>query len=163
MFAWLQWEVWPQNQQHTAATSFISSMNHSWRHRSLWLVGVNHPNMTLMQAGDLLKIIQNHVWPQGLFLPFPSQSSLTQDHPSALSVFQPSLRHQPCPRTGHKPCRLVLLDGRTRLQPSQAFKGLWPPLEDFELQAGPGGKVVPQMWQWGLNNRRKRGPSNGVI
>lgn len=57
MFVWLQWEVWPQNQLHTAATSFISSMNHSWRHRSLWQVEGNHPNMTLIQVGDLFKII----------------------------------------------------------------------------------------------------------
>jgi len=35
-----------------------------------------------------------------------------------------------------KPCRLVLLDGRVRLQPSQGFKALWPPLDDFELQVG---------------------------
>ena len=91
----------------------------------------------------------------------PSQSSLTQDHPSALSVFQPSLRHQPSPRTGHKPCRLVLLDGRTRLQPSQAFKGLWPPLEDFELQAGTwweSGKCG----NGGLTGEEKMAPSKGV-
>lgn len=44
------------------------------------------------------------------------------------------LIHMLCQTTGMKPCRLVLLDGRVRLQPSQGFKALWPPLDDFELQ-----------------------------
>ena len=49
------------------------------------------------------------------------------------------------PRTGLKPCRLVLLDGRVRLQPSQGFKAIWPPLDNFELQVGDD-QTNPTSW-----------------
>ena len=49
------------------------------------------------------------------------------------------------PRTGLKPCRLVLLDGRVRLQPSQGFKEIWPPLDNFELQVGDD-QTNPTSW-----------------